>query len=140
MVEVRDVKVEAEVWREVSQEEEQRGGVRAAGHRDDGRSGREEVVLTHEGEDRGADRSSGRQRWLGRDSNPGPEAYESSALPLSYPAGSSSVSAQAAPPPRRAARNSSSVRLPFFRLHGPQAGKMLAIELAPPRASGVRWS
>ena len=51
MVEVRDVEVEAELRREIGQEEDERGGVGAAGDRDDQWSGREEVVLTHEGED-----------------------------------------------------------------------------------------
>jgi hypothetical protein len=82
---VRDVEVEAELGRETCQQEEQRGGVRAAGDRDDERSWWQEVVLTHEGEDRGADRSSGRQRWLGRDSDPGPVGYESTALTAELP-------------------------------------------------------
>ena len=87
MVVVRDVQIEAELRGEIGEEQEERRGIRAAGHGDDERPGREEVVRTHEREDGGADRSGGGQRWLGRDLNPGPEAYESSALPLSYPAG-----------------------------------------------------
>ena len=138
MVKVRDVKTETELRRELAQKEQERDGVGAAGDRDDDGSGREEVVLTHEREDGRADRSGGRQRWLGRDLNPGPEAYESSALPLSYPAGTQMVPAQAASSSWRDARNSSSVRPPFLRLHGPHAGKMLSIELLPPRESGVR--
>src|SRR5712692_4412689 len=87
MVEVRDVEIEAELRRQLAQQEQEGDGVGAPGDRDDDGSGREKVVLTHEREDGRADRASGRQRWLGRDLNPGPEAYESSALPLSYPAG-----------------------------------------------------
>src|SRR5207244_6614605 len=101
MVEVRDVEIEAQLWGEVVEEEEQRRRIRAAGHGDDERPGREEVVRTHEREDGGADRSSGRQRWLGWDSDPRPMAYESTALPLSYPAREVKCTGADGPFPRR---------------------------------------
>ena len=86
MVVVGDVEIEAEIGGEAAQQEEECHGVGAAGDRDDERSGREEVVLTHEREDRCADRSRRLQRWLEGDSDPRQTAYESAALPLSYPA------------------------------------------------------
>src|SRR5712692_9409846 len=38
----------------------------------------------------------------------------------------------------RSARNSDSVFVPFFRLHDKHAGRMLSIELEPPRDNGIR--
>src|SRR5438132_9116217 len=85
MVKVRDVKTETELRRELAQKEQERDGVGAAGDRDDDGSGRQEVVLTHEREDGRADRSSGRQRWLGWESDPRPGGYESPALTPELP-------------------------------------------------------
>jgi hypothetical protein len=142
VVEVRDVEVEAELRREVTDEQEERGRVRAAGHRHDEGTGREEVVLAHEGEDCGADRSGGGQRWLGWESDPRSGGYESPALTTELPSRRADCTCalrQAAPrSPSIDRLNSASVMVRFFRLQGPHAGRMLSIELAPPRDSGVR--
>ena len=143
MVEVRDVQVEAELRREAAQQKEERGGVRAAGDRDDDRSGRQEVVLTHEGEDRGADRSSGRQRWLGWDSDPRPVGYESTALgQLSYPAARSLILERFRDSIPRRRRNSISGHSRFAsvaRAAGREGCSRRTVT-SPPRTRGTRWS
>ena len=85
VIEVRDVDGQAELLREVGQDEEEGSRIGAAGYRDDHRSRGEDVVRADVVADGRADR--GRDHWwLGWGSDPRPRGYESRALPLSYPA------------------------------------------------------
>ena len=86
------------------------------------------------------------QRWLGRDLNPRPRAYESLALPTELPSQglwSTHSRVEGVPASRseaRRRRNSSSVFWCFLPLQLLHAGRIFSMKLVPPRDSGTRWS
>ena len=147
VIEVRDVKHEADVVAQLREEERERGRVGAAGDREDERTGTEDLVGARVGTDGAENR--GRENhchwWLGADSNRRPVGYESTALgQLSYPAACArddhSIGVAARRSASRRARNSVSVIWPFCVLHVRHAGSTLSIAFVPPRDSGIRWS